>query len=110
MAYVNREARAELARAVAERYQRSSKEEKTRILDEFVRVTGYHRKHAVRVLRDRAAEREPGRRDSAARLRRGGAPSARRALGSVRPDLREAAGAAPSSSDRLPGAARPPST
>jgi len=56
MTIVNREARAELTRAVAERYHESSKDEKTRILDEFVRLTGYHRKHA---LRGRAEDREP---------------------------------------------------
>ncbi len=45
------QARMELVGAVAERYKKSSKEEKTRILDEFVRITRYHRKHAIRVLR-----------------------------------------------------------
>jgi hypothetical protein len=29
--------------------------EKARILDEFVAVTGYHRKHAMRLLRERAS-------------------------------------------------------
>ncbi len=43
MAIVNREARAELTRAVVKRYQGSGKDEKTRILDEFVRLTGYYR-------------------------------------------------------------------
>ena len=37
----------EIVRALAERYRASSRGDKTRILDEFVRVTGYHRKHAA---------------------------------------------------------------
>ena len=32
------------------RYQKASKKEKKAILDEFARLTGYHRKSAVRVL------------------------------------------------------------
>ena len=59
MSTVNREARAELTRAVAERYRGSSKDEKTLILNEFVRLTGYHRKHALRVLRKRVPTRTP---------------------------------------------------
>ncbi len=59
MANISREARLEIVRAVAERYQASSKADKTRILDEFVRLTGYHRKHAVRVLRGQAAVEKP---------------------------------------------------
>ena len=54
MAKISREARIEIVSAVSERYQGSSKGDKTRILDEFVRLTGYHRKHAVRVLRGQA--------------------------------------------------------
>jgi len=43
--------RHELVRATAERYGRGSRAEKVRILDEFVAITGFHRKHAMRVLR-----------------------------------------------------------
>jgi hypothetical protein len=59
MATISPKARVELVHAVAERYQKSSRVEKTRILDEFVRLTGYHRKHAVRVLRGRAPAKKP---------------------------------------------------
>ena len=59
MAVISREARVELVSAVVERYQASSKVDKTRILDEFVRLTGYHRKHAVRVLLGRAPAEKP---------------------------------------------------
>ena len=33
------------------RYKRASRKEKSRILDEFCATCGYHRKHAIRVLR-----------------------------------------------------------
>lgn len=42
--------RLELIQAVQERYQKATKEAKQAILDEFVAVTGYHRKHAIRLL------------------------------------------------------------
>jgi hypothetical protein len=35
------------------RYRKASKKEKSRILDEFVKTTGYHRKHATAVLNSR---------------------------------------------------------
>lgn len=58
--------REELVRALRERYIESSKEEKTRILDEFSSVAGYHRKHAVRLLgrhpHVRLSRQGPGRR------------------------------------------------
>jgi len=49
--------RTELVEAIIERYRSSCRADKQRILDEFVAVTGYHRKHAIRVLRPR----EPAR-------------------------------------------------
>lgn len=42
--------RRELIGAVATRYQAGTRTEKKEILDEFVKVTGFHRKHAIRVL------------------------------------------------------------
>ena len=44
--------RKELTAAVRERYRESSVTDRGRILDEFVAVTGYHRKHAIRLLGD----------------------------------------------------------
>lgn len=41
------------------RYRKASKKERTAILDEFVKTTGYHRKHATAVLNGRR-ERVPG--------------------------------------------------
>ena len=50
--------RMDLVSAVQERYRASSRLEKQHILNEFVLVTGYHRKHAIRLLR-LAAARDP---------------------------------------------------
>jgi len=44
-------ARDELVAAVADRYAMGDRGERGRILDEFAAVTGYHRKHAMRLLR-----------------------------------------------------------
>ncbi|MFT0172091.1 integrase catalytic domain-containing protein [Paraburkholderia mimosarum] len=42
--------RRELTKAVDERYRRAERSEKRQILDEFIELAGYHRKHAIRVL------------------------------------------------------------
>lgn len=42
--------RKELINAVKQRYCNAAHAEKRRVLDEFVALTGYHRKHAIRVL------------------------------------------------------------
>jgi len=47
---ISRQSRQELTDAIRERYGKASRQEKARILDEFVSLTGYHRKHAIRVL------------------------------------------------------------
>src|SRR5918911_1027183 len=48
---VKRETRYDYAAAVAMRYQRSGREQKGWILDEFCAATGYHRKYAIKLLR-----------------------------------------------------------
>lgn len=48
-------ARKELPRALRVRYRGMSRSEKSRILDEFVAVTGYHRQRALRLLNQREA-------------------------------------------------------
>lgn len=43
----------ELVEVVRPRYLKAKKSEKQKILDEFSRAAGYHRKHAIRVLKNR---------------------------------------------------------
>ena len=43
-------AKRELLASIQDRYQGSSKKDKSRILDEFIAVTGHHRKHGIRLL------------------------------------------------------------
>ena len=50
MERISKGTRTELLQKVAERYQAATRTEKRRILDEFVAITGYHRKHAIRLL------------------------------------------------------------
>jgi hypothetical protein len=40
----------EYAEIMRQRYIKEDKKEKGKILDEFIKVTGYHRKSAIRVL------------------------------------------------------------
>jgi hypothetical protein len=47
---ISTETRRELVKAIQDRYESASLLDKQRILDEFVALTGYHRKHAIRVL------------------------------------------------------------
>jgi hypothetical protein len=51
----------ELLAAVHPRYLKANKAEKTKIIDEFVAATGYHRKYALRVLK-RGPRRSKGKR------------------------------------------------
>jgi hypothetical protein len=61
MATISREARRELVSALQARYHGAGKHEKGTILKELVAVSGFHRKHAVRLLRqrDKPATGEP---------------------------------------------------
>jgi Integrase core domain len=47
---ISKPARREVLEALRKRYDQGTKQEKTRILDEFVAVAGCHRKHAIRLL------------------------------------------------------------
>jgi hypothetical protein len=66
MRRVSMATRDELITALSGRYCEAGRIDRGRILDEFVAVTGYHRKHAMRVLRsERTGSRNalrPGRR------------------------------------------------
>ena len=56
---ISKQTKAELLVALSSRYGGSSKTGKGRILDEFVAVSGYHRKHAIRLLGSRGSPGEP---------------------------------------------------
>jgi hypothetical protein len=66
MRKVSMATRAELILAIRGRYASAGRPEKAKILDEFVALTGFHRKHAMRLLRgsDEPAKGgpQPGRR------------------------------------------------
>ena len=47
---MSRMAKRKLLASIQDRYQGSSKKDKGRILDEFIAVTGHHRKHGIRLL------------------------------------------------------------
>ena len=52
-------ARAELTQVVRRRYCAATGAEKRKILDEFIAVTGYHEKSAIRVLNSAPAATAP---------------------------------------------------
>jgi hypothetical protein len=66
MSWVSMATRDELLAAVAGRYHSSTRAERIRILDEFAALTGYHRKHVMRLFRvgpsDRRSASRPQRR------------------------------------------------
>lgn len=66
MRKVSMATRTELIEAIGERYQCADRASKGRVLDEFVAVTGFHRKHAMRLLRAKCRAKaegvRPGRR------------------------------------------------
>ena len=101
-------AKQELQKTIRDRYQASSRKDNNRSLDEFITVTGYHRKHGVRaagagrgkrsgVWRQRPAHKQPGR-------ERGGDPG----LGNIGPHLRQASESGVAPLDRAHGAPWPP--
>jgi len=53
-------ARDELVAVVAGRYSQADRTERGRILDEFTAITGFHRKHAMRLLREGQPNRRSG--------------------------------------------------
>ena len=50
MRQISMKTRREILHALARRYHRATREEKTRTIDEVVAITGYHRKHVIRLL------------------------------------------------------------
>ncbi len=53
MTRISRETNEELISVLKQRYNAASKGQKTRVLDEFVAVSGFHRKHAIGLLSGR---------------------------------------------------------
>ena len=49
--------------SIVGRYRRAGRQFKTRILDEFCKICGHHRKHAIRLLsmKNKGRKRKPGR-------------------------------------------------
>lgn len=77
MSTISTGTRRELVRAVADRYQQGTAAEKRLILDEFVALTGYHRKHTVRVVTSRSGGLEPRRRSASRRSNKRSGPNTR---------------------------------
>ena len=50
-------AKQELLALIRDRYRESSRKDKSKILDEFIAVTGHHRKHGIRLLAQSAESR-----------------------------------------------------
>lgn len=69
----------EYVTAILGRYQRAGRKFKHKILDEFCSICGYHRKHAIRLLRQRVAPRLD-RRGAKVAIRAGGRSGAERHL------------------------------
>jgi hypothetical protein len=59
---VTRKSVDEYSKAIRDRYQKATKEEKGKILDEFTKVTGIHRKAAIRLLNHVSQHNKPKRR------------------------------------------------
>src|SRR5262249_61667138 len=49
-AKISKQTKGELLELLRQRYRAADKQDKTKILDEFVAVAGCHRKHAIRLL------------------------------------------------------------
>lgn len=75
--------RRQLLRTLKTRYQAASKAEKTRILEEFIVISGYHRKSAIRLLNGAVTSDNQRRRSAAAR-----SAGSDRAVGSFRSVVR----------------------
>jgi len=55
---ISKNTKRELIEVLRKRYRVSMKNEKTKILDDFISLTGFHRKHAVRVLGGNPADQK----------------------------------------------------
>jgi hypothetical protein len=103
MRRVSMSTRDELLAAVSERYRASRRADKKTIIDEFAAMTGYHRKHAMRVLRTGPSAKWSAPRPSRhlPSCRAGGADCA---VGGIGPCLRQATEGDHPNADRGDGA------
>src|SRR5215470_12854849 len=86
---ISRATRKELIGAVGIRYRAAGRAERGKILDEFTKLTGFHRKHAIRVLAKEPRDRR--RKRARARLYGSvGEGGAHHRLGGRRPSLWQA--------------------
>ena len=83
-------ARAELTNVVRRRYSAATGAEKRKILDEFIAVTGYHEKSAIRALNAEPIAKATADPGPALAVRRSRAGCVDRALGGLRSGMREA--------------------
>ena len=68
MRWISMATRDELVATLVERYAGGSRAERGLILDEFVAVTKFHRKHATRLLKGQSRGRQGGTSPGPARL------------------------------------------
>src|SRR3954451_489883 len=100
------EARRELIEAVGERYRKAERTEKKQILDEFVELAGFPRKHAIRGLRSEPRAGGVGSGNNTPAVRRSGDYSTHYHLGSGRSNLRQTAESGAKNLRRVDGAER----
>lgn len=67
---MSQQSKRELLEAIHPRYLKANKAEKSKIIDEFVAATGYHRKYAIRVLKH-GPRRSKGKRKGRVAIYRG---------------------------------------
>ena len=83
----------EYTETMRQHYTGACRTEKSRLLDEFIRVTGYHRKSAVRVLSGTKPTRSARGAGQAFGVWTGGEGRPLGGLGGLGPSVREALGA-----------------
>ena len=59
MSELSKNARSEIIDALRQRYRGASKSEKRKMLDEFADVSGYHRKHLIRLMSQARSDSPP---------------------------------------------------
>ena len=107
---MSRMAKQELLTTIRDRYRGSSRKDKSRILDEFIAVTGHHRKHGIQAAgTNRGFQWGPiAWSQGQADLRRGGEGGGDPGVGSIGPHLRQAPEGGVAPHGGVHGKPRPP--